>query len=175
MFPDPLHPALVHFPIVFAVLLPVVAIAVLWALRTGAVRPRAWGLVVVFAAALALASWLAVRSGEQQEERVEQVVAETALERHEEAAELFLILTWAALVVAAAGITPGFVGSLARIVCVVLALVVLAAGWRVGNSGGELVYRHGAAQAYAPDGGWRGTPAHDLSSLGSTVDDDLDD
>jgi uncharacterized membrane protein len=171
MLPDPLHPALVHFPIVFAVLLPVVAIAVLWALRHDVVRTRAWGLVVALAAALVLASWIAVQTGEQQEERVEEVVAETALETHEEAAELFLLLTWTALVAAAAGIAPGVVGSSARIVSVVLALVVLIAGWRVGNSGGELVYRHGAAQAYAPD---RGTPGLDLG-LGWTVDDDRDD
>ncbi len=164
-------PALVHFPIVFAVLLPVVAIAVLWALRHDVVRTRAWGLVVALAAALVLASWIAVQTGEQQEERVEEVVAETALETHEEAAELFLLLTWTALVAAAAGIAPGVVGSSARIVSVVLALVVLIAGWRVGNSGGELVYRHGAAQAYAPD---RGTPRLDLG-LGWTVDDDRDD
>jgi uncharacterized membrane protein len=171
MFPDPLHPALVHFPIVFAVLLPVVAIGVLWATRSGVVQKRAWGLVVALAAALVLASWAAVQTGEQQEERVEKVVAETALETHEEAAELFLLLTWAALVAAAAGITPGVIGSSARIVCVVLALVVLAAGWRVGGSGGELVYRHGAAQAYAPDGETSGT---DLR-VGWTVDDERDD
>lgn len=171
MFPDPLHPALVHFPIVFAVLLPVVAVAVLWATRSGIVRKRAWGLVVALAAALVLASWIAVQTGEQQEERVEEVVAETALETHEEAAELFLLLAWAALVAAAAGITPGVVGSSARIVCVVLALVVLAAGWQVGNSGGELVYQHGAARAYTPDSG---TPGADLR-LGWTVDNDRDD
>lgn len=175
MLPEPLHPALVHFPIVFAVLLPVVAITVLWAVRRGIVRTRAWGLVVVLAAALVVTSWITVQSGEQQEERVEAVVAETALETHEEAAEVFLLLALAALVATAAGITPGVVGSSARIVSVVLALVVLGAGWRVGDSGGELVYRHGAAQAYAPDGGWRETPTHDLSSLGLAADDDLDD
>jgi uncharacterized membrane protein len=175
MLPDPLHPALVHFPIVFAVLLPIVAIAVLWALRTGVVRTRAWGLVVALASALTVASWLTVQSGEQQEERVEEVVAEAALETHEEAAELFLLLTWAALVVAAAGIAPGVVGSSARIVSVVVAMLVLMAGWRVGHSGGELVYRHGAAQAYAPDGGWQETPELELSSLDESLDDESDD
>jgi hypothetical protein len=128
-------------------------------------------LVVALAAALVLASWIAVQTGEQQEERVEEVVTETALETHEEAAELFLLLAWAALVVAAAGFTPGVVGGSARVVCVVLALVVLAAGWRVGNSGGELVYRHGAAQAYAPDSG---TAGHD-TEIGWTMDDEHDD
>ncbi len=175
MFPDPLHPALVHFPIVFAVLLPIVAIAVLWALRIGVVRTQAWGLVVALASALTVASWLAVQSGEQQEERVEEVVAETALETHEEAAELFLLLTWAVLVSTAAGIAPGVVGSSARVISVVVALVVLAAGWQVGHSGGELVYRYGAAQAYAPSGGWQKTPGFSLSSLHERADDASDD
>jgi uncharacterized membrane protein len=172
MFPDPLHPALVHFPIVFAVLMPVVAIAVLWAIRRGIIQERAWRFVIALAAGLVLASWIAVQTGEQQEERVEEVVAESALASHEEAAELFLLLTWATLAAAAVGVATGVIGSSARIVSVVLALVVLVAGWRVGNSGGELVYRHDAAQAYAPDGSSRGAPAHDSSLMGSTVDDD---
>ncbi|MEJ2152584.1 MAG: hypothetical protein P8Y29_06485, partial [Gemmatimonadota bacterium] len=56
MFPDPLHPALVHFPIVFAVLMPVVAIAVLWAIRRGIIQERAWRFVIALAAGLVLAS-----------------------------------------------------------------------------------------------------------------------
>lgn len=33
MLPDPLHPALVHFPVVLGFLLPVVALVPLWSIR----------------------------------------------------------------------------------------------------------------------------------------------
>ena len=39
MLPDPLHPAVIHFPIVLMVLLPLVAAWALWTIRRGARLP----------------------------------------------------------------------------------------------------------------------------------------
>ena len=44
MLPNPLHPAVVHFPIVLAVLMPLFVIGALWAIRRGAAPLRAWSL-----------------------------------------------------------------------------------------------------------------------------------
>jgi uncharacterized membrane protein len=149
MIPNPLHPAIVHFPIVFAVLLPIVAVAALWAIRRGTPVRRAWLFPLVLAAALSVSAFVAVKSGQAQADRVENVVGEGAVHGHEEAAELFLVLSGVLLAVVAVGLAPGVAGRAARTVATLAALGLLAAGYRVGASGGDLVYRHGAASVYA--------------------------
>jgi len=167
MIPDPLHPAIVHFPIVFAVLLPLVAIGALWMIRRGASARRAWLLPVALAGALALSAFVAVQTGKAQEERVEDAVGKPPLESHEESAELFLVLSGVLLVVAGVGLVPGVTGRAARIVATLGALGVLGAGYNVGRSGGDLVYRHGAASVYTDQTrpgetvGTRAAPQHE--------------
>jgi hypothetical protein len=140
------------------VLAPIFAAGALWAIRRGSRASRAWGVATIVFALLAASSWVAVETGEQQEERVENVVSERPLESHEEAAELFLIATGAVLSVAALGLVRGTVGRVAR-TATAGSGALLGIGWNVGRTGGELVYRHGAASAYtgstvgANDGG----------------------
>ena len=149
MLPNPLHPAVVHFPVVLAFLLPLVAIGALWTIRRGA-RPRAaWSVPLMLAGALALSAWAAVETGEGQSERVERVVGEQPLESHEEMADAFLTASVVLVVVAAAGLIGGVAGKAARVVTAVGALALVVAAARVGHSGGQLVYQHGAASAYA--------------------------
>ncbi|MBK6486013.1 MAG: hypothetical protein IPF98_03885 [Gemmatimonadetes bacterium] len=148
LIPTPLHPAIVHLPIALTVLLPLFAIGALWTIRKGARPIVAWGVTTAMFAVLTLSSWAAVETGQAQEERVEDVVAEAPLESHEEAAESFLLLSLGVLGVAAIGLASGRVGSAARIAGTVGALVLVVAGYRVGHSGGQLVYEHGAASAY---------------------------
>lgn len=151
MLPNPLHPAVVHFPIVLAFLLPLFAIGALVAIRKGARPLRAWSLPLAVGAALTLSSWVAVETGEQQDERVERVVPEQPLETHEERAELFLTLSGVLLLVSATGLVRGVVGRAGRITATVGAIALVVAAAQVGHSGGELVYRHGAASAYVPN------------------------
>jgi hypothetical protein len=141
----------VHFPIVLAFLLPLFAIGALVAIRKGARPLRAWSLPLAVGAALTLSSWVAVETGEDQDERVERVVAEQPLETHEERAELFLTLSGVVLLVSATGLAGGVVGRAGRITATAGAFALVVAGAMVGHSGGELVYRHGAASAYAPN------------------------
>ncbi|HEU4563178.1 MAG TPA: DUF2231 domain-containing protein [Gemmatimonadaceae bacterium] len=157
MIPDPLHPAIVHFPIVLAVLAPFVAVGSLWAIRRGANPLRSWGIATLVLGALVASSWVAVETGEQQEDRVERVVSEQPLESHEEAAQLFLFTSAAVLGVAGLGLVRGRVGRAARIVGTAGSLALVVVGWNVGHTGGELVYRHGAASAYT--GGTPGVAA----------------
>ncbi len=138
--PSPLHPAVVHFPIVLMILLPVAALGAFWAIRRGAAPLRAWAVPVALAAGLTLSAWAAVETGESQGEKVEDTLGEQAVESHEEAAERFLLLSGAVLVVSAAGLLRGAVGRAARVVGTVAALGLVAAGYQVGHSGGRLVY-----------------------------------
>lgn len=151
LIPSPLHPAVVHLPIALALLLPIFAVGALIAIRRGA-RPRlAWAMPTALAAMLVLGSWAALETGQQQEDRVERAVPRAALHDHEESAEAFLALTLALVAVSALGLAPRTLGSTARLLATLGTLGLLIAGYRVGHSGGELVYSHGAASAYASD------------------------
>lgn len=149
MLPNPLHPAIVHFPVVLAVLLPLFAIGALWAIRRGARPRRAWGIPLAVAVALTVSAWGAVETGEEQDERVERVVTEQPLSAHEEMAETFLAGSAVLALIAAAGLIGGVVGRAARVTALLGSLALVAGAARVGHSGGELVYRYGAASAYA--------------------------
>lgn len=148
MIPYPLHPALIHFPLVLGLLLPVIAVATLWAIRRGAGAARAWSIMVAAAVALAAGSWVAVETGEREEERVERVVPAGALERHEEAGERSLLLSGLLAALTATGLLGGRVGRTARLGATIGALALAGAAVQVGHSGGDLVYRHGAASVY---------------------------
>jgi len=99
---------------------------------------------------VALSAWAALRTGQAEEERVESVVAESVIEAHEEAAEVFLgaaagvfVLTLLALLV------PGErVGRLVAGLALVGMVLGTVLAIRVGEAGGALVYRHGAAAVY---------------------------
>lgn len=168
----PLHPKLVHLPIALAVLMPLLSSSLLFAWWRGWLPKRTW--VVAFAAqALLLASgWFAMRTGESDEERVEHLVPERAIEAHEEAAE---ILVWGSGVVLALALVPLLLrdsrtARLAGLGTVAGTAVVLILAVGVGESGGDLVYRHGAATAFITD-----PPAHPAargSQPGRAEDDD---
>ncbi len=145
MLPDPLHPAVVHFPLVLVFLLPLFALGAGWAIRRGAAVRWTWAIPLLMAAGLAGSAYVALRTGGAEEERVEGVVSESVLHEHEEAAERFLVLSGVLLLVAAAGLAPGNLGQAARLLTVVGSLGVAVAGVQVGAAGGELVYRHNAA------------------------------
>jgi hypothetical protein len=151
MLPDPLHPAIVHFPIVFMILLPIVLGGALWMIKRGAEARRTWILPVVAAAVLAGSAWLSAQTGEAQEEKVEGVVPEGAFETHEDGANRFVLLSLGVLAITAVGLAKGKVGSVARGAALAGAIGLMGAGYQVGHSGGALVYRHGAAGAYTAD------------------------
>ena len=148
MLPNPLHPAVVHFPIVLMFLIPLFAIGAVWAIRRGSKVRRTWAVPLALAAALLASAFVALRTGETEEERVESVVSEAVLHEHEEAAERFLVLSGVLLLLAAAGLVSGDLGKAARYLTVAGSVVVAVAGVQVGAAGGELVYEHNAGSAY---------------------------
>lgn len=146
MIPDPLHPAVVHFPIVLMVLLPVVALGALWAIRRGSPPLRAWWAPVAVAGALTISAWAALQTGQNEEERAEDIVGEARIESHEEAAERFLILSGAIFGLSAIGLASGTAGRGARFAATLATVGLLVAGYQVGHSGGSLVYGDAAGR-----------------------------
>lgn len=150
----PLHPALVHLPIGLAFVIPLLALALTVALWRGALPGRSWGLLVGLQA-LVLAGGIAARTtGEAEEEKVENVVAESRIEAHEEAANQFMIATVLVLLLSGAGLFVSeerkrYVG----VAVTVGSLAVAGLAVKVGHAGGELVYTYGAASAYTTQAG----------------------
>lgn len=159
MLPEPLHPAIVHLPLALAVLLaPGVLLAIL-ALRTGFLPLRAWAGIALVAVTLGASSLVALQTGESDEERIEGVVSEAAIEDHEARADRFVFAALAAAALSLGGLLRGSWGEAARMATLAASVLVLVLAIQVGHSGGELVYRHGAAQAYAA----RTDPVGDLA------------
>lgn len=146
----PLHPAIVHLPMGLAILMPLLASGFAWAVWTGRAGRRAWVAVAGLQALLLASALVAINTGGAEEERVESVVSEAAIETHEETAEVF---AWAAAASLALAILPFAVRSTSALrwltaSTVVATVVVAALGVRVGHAGGQLVYVHGAGAAY---------------------------
>jgi hypothetical protein len=138
----------VHFPLVLMFILPVVALGAWWVIHDGG-RVRTWGWVVLVAVALVGSAWVALEAGDDQAETVEKVVAERLVEQHEDAAHLFTFSAAGVLALALLGLVPGMIGKTSRVLTVLGAVVVAGLGVRAGRLGGDLVYQHGAASAYA--------------------------
>lgn len=154
----PLHPALVHIPVGIALILPLFAITATVALWRGWVTRRTWIALVALQAVAFGGAVAAMNTGEREEERVEEVISESAIETHEERAEAFL---WIAGIGLAAGLAtaftrPGKLQNFAAAGTSALALLLAVSAFFTGHSGGELVYKHGAAQAYASATGENG-------------------
>jgi hypothetical protein len=149
---------IVHFPIVLSILLPIFAIGALWAIRRNPAG-RVWAVPFALAVVLAGSAFVATRTGENEEERVEKVVPENVLHQHEAAAERFLVLAAIVAGVALVGLAGGVIGSAARLVATAGSLIIVFAGFQVGKAGGELVYEHNAGAAYAQNTTPTGTAA----------------
>lgn len=146
-FPQPLHPAVVHFPI--ALLLLGAAVAVL------AIFVRRWHLPLFAAVLLSLGAIGAVAAtvtGEEEEEKVEHAMpsVEPLLEEHaewgERARNAGMVAAFFAVAAAIAAGKPAG----GRVLSVLTACAAMVAGYCVaqaGHFGGELVYRHGAGVA----------------------------
>lgn len=146
--PTPLHPAIVHFPIVLGLVLPLLALIAILRAGMGTPPGTAWRPVVVVAFLMLVCGFVALRSGQAQEERVEPVVGHDPIELHEHNAERLLWLSALGFVVSLAGLGKKRLGGAARgLTLLVMVVGALQLIWTA-QSGGALVYEHGAANAY---------------------------
>ena len=147
----PLHPAMVHLPLGLALVAPLLALGFTVAFWRGWLPKRAFWTVVGVQALLVGGAFVALQSGEAEEDAVERLVSHAAIESHEEAAKLFFWAAIVALVISAAAalLKSEKLAKPLALVSTVAAFVVAGLGFGVGKAGGELVYVHGAAASYA--------------------------
>jgi len=148
------HPKVVHLPMALAVLMPLVSAGVLLAWWRGWLPRRVWVGVLLLQAALVGSGAVAMNTGEREEDRVEQIVAEERIEAHEESAEVFVWAGAAVLLLMAVPLVlpEGRARQAVLIGAFLGTLVVFGLGYQTGEAGGRLVYQHGAAQAYLTNG-----------------------
>ncbi|MGE3608707.1 MAG: DUF2231 domain-containing protein [Bacteriovoracaceae bacterium] len=152
----PLHPFVAHFPIAITFLMPILAIVFAILLKKNKMSPISWAIIVGLQLFVVATGYVALESGEEEEERVEKVVDEKFIEEHEEAAEIFVGSAVIALVISIAAffIRKEYQFHL-QILMAIVALVSCFLAARTGQLGGRLVYIYGAPLAYkqeAPQG-----------------------
>jgi uncharacterized membrane protein len=144
LVPNPLHPAVVHFPIVLVLLGAAVAVvAVFWCKHEIPV------LAAVLLSLGALGSWAAVESGESEGGLLERgsPQREALVDAHETWAKRTLGISIVAAISATAAVLARRRPRLARAVAVVAAMASAGAAYSVfetGHRGGALVYQHAA-------------------------------
>lgn len=170
LLPDPLHPAVVHFPVVLILAGTMAAvIAVFW---RGGHLPRFAALLLGLGT---LGTWAAVETGESDAGLLGKGTPpfEVLVDAHETWAKRTLALGSVAVIAATISITVGRWPRTARAAAIVTAMVAVAAAYGVyetGHRGGALVFRHAAGVQVAanqaqdlssssPPGGHRDKPA----------------
>jgi uncharacterized membrane protein len=161
----PMHPAVVHLPLILAMLVPPLAVLVLWAIRAGKVPKTTWLLVVGLQALIVGGAMVALRTGESEEERIEDRIAEARIDAHERAAQQFTVVAGLTLALAAAAFVAGRIrpraGAVAALATVAMSLVVAGLAVRTGHQGGELVYGPGGLAEAGAAGAGQGDEERD--------------
>lgn len=143
MIPSPLHPAIVHFPIVLILIGTLVAVAAAFT-RRWQLPWIAAGLLLAGAAGAVAATW----TGDEEQEMAGELSsqAEKILEEHEEWGEATRNSAIAAALLACTALAVGRFPLLSRGLAVTTVLAAVASSYCVvqtGHYGGQLVYKHG--------------------------------
>lgn len=146
----PFHPQVVHIPLALSVLLPFLSGVIALGWWQGWLARRTWFIATALHAVMTLSAFVAMQTGEAEEERVERVLSHDHIEEHEEAAEHFLYVSVLALLLSiGAAVSQSERKALTLAGATVLtAFVCGALAIEAGEEGGKLVYQHGAGKAY---------------------------
>jgi uncharacterized membrane protein len=148
----PLHPMIVHFPMALTFILPILILVFAFMIRGNKMSPKSWLIIVGLELALVVTGYVALETGETEEEAVSKVVTKDYIHEHEEAAEIFVGSTVLSLVLSVgAFFTRKETGFAVKLGVAGLSLVSCFLAYRTGTLGGELTYIHGAAGVYSHD------------------------
>lgn len=146
---SPLHPAVVHFPIVLTFILPFLILIFAFMIKANRMSSHGWLVIIGLQMIVTGMGYVSLETGETEEHNVEKVVAKKLIHEHEEAAEVFVGSTVLAL---ALGIAVFFLKKefqfYIQIVIVLITIVSAYLAYKTGYLGGELAYRHGGASIY---------------------------
>jgi uncharacterized membrane protein len=146
----PFHPLVVHFPLALSLLMPIFILVFAYMIKLKKMSPIAWAVVIGLQIVTTATGYVALETGEDEEEVVEKIVSKKWIHEHEEKAEIFVGSTVVLVVLSAAVFfLKSELQFAVRLVILFLSLVSAYLGLRTGHSGGELVYRYGAGAAYA--------------------------
>lgn len=146
----PLHPIVVHLPLALTFLLPFLIAVFAWAIKTGKMNKELWMVIIALQAMVTVTGYIALETGETDEDKVSAIVGKDIIHDHEEAAEIFVGTTVIAL---ASGIVVWFLQPAfqdkGRLAVIFISLLPVFFAFRAGHLGGEIVYYHGGGSAHA--------------------------
>jgi uncharacterized membrane protein len=146
----PLHPIIVHFPIAITFILPFIIVVFAFMIRSNKMAPKSWLIVTVLQLFVVVTGYVALETGENEEDVVEKIVSKKLIHEHEEAAEIFVGSTVLALVLSvAAFFIRKEISFPLKLAIAGLTIISSYLAYRTGELGGGLVYKHGAAAAYS--------------------------
>ena len=145
----PFHPIIVHFPLALTFILPALVLIFAFMIKRNKMSHQAWMIIIGLQILTTATGYIALDSGEEAEETVEKVVDKKIIHEHEERAEIFVGATVLALVLSvAAYFLKTQIQIFVQLAVCLVSLTACFLAYRTGESGGELVYKHGAASAY---------------------------
>lgn len=145
----PIHPMLVHLPLGLSLILPLLILIFLILIKLGKMDSKLWSIIIGLQLLLTFSGYVTITTGENEEEIVKEVVSKKLIALHETKAEMFVGASVITLVLS--------VGSFfidrkfqfkTHLTVLAASLFTVFLAFRAGESGGRLVYEHGAASAY---------------------------
>jgi len=98
----PFHPLIVHFPLALTFIMPILIIVFAVMIKMNKMQPQMWLIIIGLQVAVVVTGYVALESGENEEDKVEKIVGKKLIHEHEEAAEIFVGSTVLALVLSIA-------------------------------------------------------------------------
>jgi hypothetical protein len=145
----PLHPLIVHIPLVLAGLVPIVAGFLAWQTWRGRGSRRQWLVALALQAVVVIGALVAVDTGGDEAGTVHTVVPREAIHAHAQAAHWFEDAAIATLVlIGVATALRDRKAAVAGIVATVVAAGMVAIGVQTGHLGGKIVFQYDAPAAY---------------------------
>lgn len=147
----PFHPIAAHFPIALTVIMPFLVLIFALMIKTGKMSSMAWLVIIGLQLFTTVSGYVALESGENEEDTVSRIVDKAIIHEHEEAAEIFVGVTVVTLVLSIATFfLKKEIQYLVQLAIVLLGLVNGYLAFRTGEQGGKIVYKYKAPNAYGP-------------------------